>query len=128
MLSSCLTHLKGWNTKFSQSEKPCDSCRLRQLITSASLVCIHPVWGMKKDCCEKKERGFSCKLLESQFSEIQYFQDFKYFNSITSTPNEMITSRGVQSNGRYLAGLSNCDWPLIQSNRLNHCLKQVEHS
>ena len=36
-----------------------------------------------------------CKLLDSQFSEIQYFQDFKYFNSITGTPNEMITSRGL---------------------------------
>ena len=60
MLSPCLTHLKGWATnKFSQSEKPCDSCPLRQLITSASLVGIHPVWGMKKDWCEKKERGFS---------------------------------------------------------------------
>ena len=36
-----------------------------------------------------------CKLLDSQFFEIQYFQDFKYFNSITGTPNEMITSRGL---------------------------------
>ena len=53
MLSPCLTHLKGWATKFSQSENPCDSCRLRQLITTASLVSIHPVWGMTKDWCEK---------------------------------------------------------------------------
>ena len=50
---------------------------------------------MKKDLCEKREEDSVDKLLESKFSEIQYFQDFKYFNSITGTPNEMITSRGL---------------------------------
>ena len=36
------------------SKKPCGSCCLRQLIPLASLVGIHPVWGMKKYWFEKK--------------------------------------------------------------------------
>jgi hypothetical protein len=51
--------------------------------------------GVKKDLCEKREEDSVDKLLESKFSEIQYFQDFDYFNSITGTRNEMITSRGL---------------------------------